>query len=425
MIVIPYDPRPLQMEIHRELKRWNVMVCHRRFGKTVLAINELVRRALLNKKKAPRYAYFAPLLRQAKDIAWDYVKEFTLPIPGVKYNEAELRCDLPNGARITLYGVDRSLDTLRGNYFDGCILDEYAQMPPRIWEVLAPALADRKGWVVVIGTPMGRNAFYDLYQMAQENDDWYAAMFKASETNVLDEEELTIQKRTLSPEQFAQEYECSWSAAVQGAYYSKYIEQARADKRITDVPVDPALPVHTFWDLGVSDATSIWMVQPAGLELRVVAYYENNNESLQHYINYLHDFRDKHNIAFGDHFAPHDIKVRELTNGKSRLETARAMGIRFRITPNIKIMDGIEAARRILPRCWFDEKRCSEGINALQNYRAEYDDKKKIYRDKPLHDWSSHASDAFRYFAVAWRDRRERNSKPVQADLSWLNDRAA
>lgn len=190
-----------------------------------------------------------------------------------------------------------------------------------------------------------------------------------------------------------------------GAYYARQIEAAREDGRITKVPIDPVLPVNSFWDLGIADSTSIWLVQRAGMELRIIGYYENSGEGLQHYINWLHDFRDTHSITYGDHWAPHDIKVRELTTGKSRKEQARKMGIVFRVVPNLPIMDGIEAARRILPRCYFDADRCADGLRALSYYRCEYDEDKRIYKDRPLHDWSSHGADAWRYMAVAWIDK--------------------
>ena len=206
----------------------------------------------------------------------------------------------------------------------------------------------------------------------------------------------------------------------EGAYYARYIENAREDNRITRIPIDPVLPVHSFWDLGISDATSIWLVQQAGTELRVIGYYENNNEGLQHYINWLHDFRQKHGITFGDHWAPHDIQVRELTTGKTRKDQARQMGINFRVTPNIPLKDGIEAARRIIPRCYFDQDRCADGLRALSYYRTEFDEVKNVFKDKPLHDWSSHGADAFRYFAVAWRDKRDQGlNRPAQMSQDW------
>ena len=206
----------------------------------------------------------------------------------------------------------------------------------------------------------------------------------------------------------------------QGAYYTKQLEVAQEDGRIARVPIDPSAPVSTFWDLGIRDATAIWLVQGIQQELHVIGYYENNNEGLQHYINWLHDFRDRNDFTYADHWAPHDIRQRELSTGVSRAETAKKMGIRFKMTPNLALMDGIEAVRRILPRCYFDKTRCADGLRALRYYRTEYDENKRVFKDKPLHDWSSHGSDAFRYFAIAWKDRRDvANYQPAVVSREW------
>ena len=191
---------------------------------------------------------------------------------------------------------------------------------------------------------------------------------------------------------------------IEGAYYVKQINQASNDGRITSIPVESTLKTYTFWDLGIADSTAIWVIQAHSKELRVIAYYENNGEGLTHYINWLHDLRDKFGITYSGHFAPHDIQVRELTSGKSRLETARALGISFRVVKNKSIMDGIEQGRNIISRCWFDAERCKDGLKALKNYRKEFDEKRNTWKDNPLHDWTSHGSDAWRMFAVAWND---------------------
>ena len=197
----------------------------------------------------------------------------------------------------------------------------------------------------------------------------------------------------------------SWADMdVDGAYYIKQMNVAEKDGRITTVPIESSLKTYTFWDLGISDATSIWIVQANGKEIRVVDYYENNGEGLKHYVNYLHDLRDKYNFTFDGHYLPHDIRVRELSTGQSREVALRKMGINCRLVPNKGVADGIEAARNIIGRCWFDADRCKEGIRSLKNYRKEFDEKKDTYKDQPLHDWSSHAADAFRYFALSWTE---------------------
>lgn len=423
-VIIPYKPRELQLSLHDNLKRWNVVVCHRRFGKTVFAINELLKQCLTCDKERPRYAYLAPTYKQAKTIAWDYLTHYSRPIPGIKINQSELRIDYPNEGRIQLFGCDNP-DALRGLYLDGCILDEYAQMPSSLFgEVIRPALSDRKGFAIFIGTPKGKNAFYELFHNAEKLDEWMTATYKASESGLIDEEELKDARDIMTEEEYEQEYECSWSAAIRGAVYGKELATAYRDKRVGFVPIEPAIEVHTFWDLGISDAMSIWFVQAVGKEIRLINYYQNNSEGMQHYINYLEEFKRTHNIRYGEHFAPHDIEVRELTSGKSRKDTAREMGINFRTVPQHKVADGLEASRKLFSRLWIDETRCSYGLECLSQYRFEYDDKKGVFRANPVHDWSSHCADAFRQIAMGWQDRlampnRNDLGQTVVANADW------
>lgn len=402
-ITIPYKPRPLQREIHKSLKRWNLLVCHRRFGKTVFAINELIKQAAKNDKKMPRYAYVAPYYKQAKQIAWDYLKDFTRPIPGIKVNESELRVDFPWGARIQLFGAD-SPDSMRGLYLDGVVLDEYADMSPRIFsEVLRPALSDREGSAIFIGSAKGGTPFYDLWERVKDEPDWFVKVYPASETGVIAEGELEDARKIMDEDEFNQEYECSWTASIKGAYYGKQLAEAQENDRIGKVPYDPRLPVHTAWDLGVGDSTAIWFYQVLGQEIRIIDFHEDSGEGLPYYAKIL----DQKGYKYGDHWAPHDIQVRELGSGKSRIETAKLLGITFRIVPNLSIDDGINAVRNTIPRCWFDAKACELGLQALRNYRKEYDDRRQEYKPRPLHDWSSHAADAFRYLAVSLKDNKK------------------
>lgn len=397
-----YVARPHQRIIHRGRKRFNVLVCHRRFGKTVLTINELIDEALRNRLDRPRYAYIAPLFKQAKAVAWDYLKAFTRPIPGAEVHESELRVTLPGDRQIRLYGADNP-DALRGLYLDGVVLDEYAQMAPRTWtEVVRPALSDRKGWAIFIGTPMGHNAFHDMYQYAaQGNEGWWAAMFKASETGIIDPLELRDAKATMGEDEYEQEYECSFEAAIKGAYFGVEMRKAEDDKRIDVLPHDPNVPVYTAWDIGVGDSTSIWFVQLVGHRIHVVDFYEASGEGLAHYVSVL----QKRGYVYAEHFGPHDLMAREWGSGRSRQEQAKELGIKFKVVPNVAIDDGINAVRTILPRCVFDRAKCQYGIEALKQYRKDWDEDHKVFRDKPLHDWTSHAADAFRYLALGVRER--------------------
>lgn len=410
-ILIPYAPREHQDLIHQRLKRFNVLVCHRRFGKTVLCINELIKGAVTCERERPRLAYLAPLYRQAKQAAWDYLKHYTSVIPGVAAHESELRVDLPNGARVQLFGADNP-DALRGIYLDGAVLDEYAQMPPKLWsEVVRPAITDRLGWAIFIGTPKGRNTFCELYENAKANPDWYAGLFKASETEIIPKSELDAALRDMGEDQYAQEFECSFQAALVGAYYGKLLNQADADGRITRVPWEPTLSVYVSWDLGVDDSTALWFAQVCKREIRLIDYYESSGYGLDHYVKVL---RDKpYTYAQNAHIWPHDMGVRELSTGKSRLEIAHSLGLRGNVVKNLPIDDGISAARMTLPRCYFDAEKCKFGLEALRQYQRDWDDEMKVFRNKPRHDWTSHAADSFRYLCIGLPDADTEGFKPI------------
>ena len=398
-IEIAYTPRPLQLELHQMLDqhRFNVLVMHRRFGKTVCAINHLLKRAIEEQKPNPRLAYVAPTYRQAKNVAWDYLKQFTSAIPGTKFHETELRCDLPNGARISLLGAENPA-SLRGIYLDMAVMDEVADMPESIFpEVIRPALSDRKGSCAFIGTPQGHNYFHELWEAAASTPGWARRMYKASETGILDEEELTAARATMTEDQFAQEFECSWVANVPGSVYGRELQEADDAGRICSVPHVKEHKVDTYWDLGMHDYTAIWFVQQVGRgEVHVIDFYQNQGEGLPHYINTLQE----RGYVYGNHYGPHDLEVRELGTGKSRREAAYSLGLNFRVVPRLPLEDGIHAARLLIPRCYFDRDNCRPGIEALRHYHRAYNERTRQFRDQPVHDWSSHAADAWRTVAV-------------------------
>ena len=394
-----YTPRLLQSDIHRNMRRWNVLVCHRRFGKTVLAVNELIDRAVRCQLPNPRYAYIAPYFVQAKTVAWDYLLRFTAAIPNVKKNESELRVDLPNGARISLYGGDNP-DRLRGLYFDTVVLDEMADMTPRLLpEIIRPALSDRRGSLIAIGTPKGRNAFYDMYENAAGDAESYRAIFRASETGIVAADELDDMRRMLSPEQYEQELECSFDAAILGAYWGKELAAAEAAGRM--VPIEAAdAPVHTAWDLGIGDSTAIWWWQAVGGEIRTLDFYESHGYGIEHYAAVC----ASKPWAKGWDWVPHDAKVRELGTGRTRVETMSKMGLKPRLVPDHKVDDGINAVRLLIPRMWFNTPDTRDGVEGLKQYRTDYDEKLRTFKNAPRHDWTSHRADAFRYLAMAYRE---------------------
>lgn len=403
IVEIPYKPRPLQRELHALVRRyrWSALVCHRRFGKTVWAVNHLQRDATESKSERPRYAYIAPTYRQGKAVAWDYIMHYAGPVPGHSVNESELRIDYPNGGQVRIYGADNP-DSLRGLYFDGVVFDEFGLQSPTIFsEVVRPALAERQGWAVFMGTPAGKNQFYDIVQVAQREAGWLYRVYRASETGVLPEDELRAARVTMTEDEYQQEFECSFEASVKGSIFGDDIAAAREQGRITRVPYDPMLKVDTSWDLGIGDSTAIWFAQavPGSGEVRLIDYYEHAGEGLQHYAQVL----QSRGYVYGTHWAPHDIAVKELTSGRSRFEAAQSLGLHFRIVPQTSIEDGIHAARMLLPRCWFDQQKTAHGLETLTHYKRDYNTRINEFIARPVHDWASHGADAFRYLALSLR----------------------
>lgn len=398
-VVIPYRPREVWKPFHTSPARWRVAVAHRRAGKTVALINECIKGALTCTLPSPRFSYIAPFLNQSKAIAWDYLKHYAGAIPGTTFNEAELRADLPNGGRVRLYGADNP-NALRGLYHDGAILDEFGDMDPAVWtEVIRPALSDRRGWAAFAGTPRGKNAFYDLRNRGLKHDpEWEAWILKASATGLLSEDDLRDARESMDESAYAREYECDFEASIEGAYFVKEFAKIEADKRICSIPIEPTIKVDTWWDLGIDDATAIWFVQDVGHERRLIDYLEVSGEGLAPIAKRL----DAKDYRFGRHILPHDAEARELGTGVSRIETLQKLGLRnLEVIPQQEVADGVNAARLMLARCWFDKDRCERGIEALKQYRREWDGKRQVWRERPLHDWASHAADAFRYGALS------------------------
>ena len=411
------------------------MVFHRRAGKTVACVNELITRALYSKKKRPRYAYIAPQLKQAKKIAWEYLKDFTEEIREKK-SESELYIILKgNGAEICIYGADNP-DSFRGQYFDGVVLDEYGDMSPSIWgKIILPTLADRQGWAVFIGTFKGKNHFYKIWRRSQgldlvegENPEyfrqrWYSCIGRASETGILSTEELLLQRMEQDEEEYQQEFECNPNAAVKGTYYSKIL--AQLEDRINNLRAnwDPEFAVSVYSDLGVSDSTALWFVQARPDGYALIDYEEESGKGLDFYYELLHNKP----YAYDKFWVPHDAKARTLQTGRATLQliiehdrdnpfrrfSRSDAGNFISVVPKLDVQDGINAVRKILPSCWFSPK-AEEGVECLRAYKRTWNEDKQIFADEPYHDWASNGSDAFRYFALM---ARERAILPAKAEV--------
>lgn len=372
------------------------MVAHRRFGKTVGCINDGVKATLKCPLNEPRFAYVAPTYSQAKDVAWGYLKRYAMCIPGTTANESELRVDFANGGRFRLYGSD-NYDRMRGIYLDGVILDEYGDQDPRAWtEVLRPALSDRKGWAAFIGTPRGQNHFGELWDKAVNDPEWFTLMLKASKTGILDEQELHSARAQMTAEQFAAEYECSFAGAIVGAYFGQELERLENDGGLDGNCHDPAHKVTTVWDVG--NTTAVWFFQEVRGQIRVIDYLEGNNEQPGWYADKLKAKRYTYDV----HVLPDDAtRAKEITtlSWQSALEQVGLQGF-YILKQQTSIDNGINTAKVLLGRTTFFREGTSHGVQALRNYRRKWDEKRKTFHDTPLHDWASHAADAFRYLAI-------------------------
>lgn len=420
VISLGYEARPAFSDFHRRKQRFGCIVAHRRAGKTVASIMDVIDAALRCDKPDGRFAYVAPYYAQAKDVVWAYAKRFAGQVPGVQINESELRIDFPNGARLRLYGAD-NYDRLRGIYLDGVIMDEFADQPPQAWrEVIRPALADRKGWAVFIGTPKGKNAFYDIYKTAVDDPEWFALKLMASQTGLLPDDELQALRAQMSENEYNRELECDFDAAVEGAYFAAGIAEARRSGRVGRVSLDPLLSTRVYCDLGgagaKADAFAMWVVQFVAREIRVVNYYEAVGQPLAEHVAWLRS----NGYEKAEIFLPHDGLTQSGPNPGSWESAFREAGFKATTLRNEGSGNSgarsvrIEAVRRLLPSCWFNEDTTEMGLFRLAEYH-ERKDKQTGVGLGPNHDKASHGADAFGLMCVAYEEPVM--SKPIRYDF--------
>lgn len=418
-IIIPYGyvPRGYQMSVFRAmdsgLKR-AVLVWHRRAGKDKTCLNLMIKKMF---ERVGAYYYYFPTYEWGKKVIWDGIDKAGVPFLNhfpqsliADKNEQDLKITLVNGSLFRIIGTDK-IHNVRGPNPVGCVFSEYPHHNPLVWDIVRPVLNENDGWAIFNFTPLGKNHAWDMYRMAQGNPNWFCELLTIKDTK--DEEEKSIiteaqieeeRRAGMAEELIQQEYYCSFEGGMQGSYYGQILGKLEAKGQIGKTPWEPGLPVHTFWDLGVGDSMAIWFIQrPRGLsEIRVIDFLLSSGEGLSWYIKQLRE----RPYVYGEHYAPFDIKVRELSTGKSRWEIAASLGIIFRVVPKLPLEDGIDAVRRLLPQCWFDMENCRRGLDALWQYHKQYDEKRREYKNSPVHDWSSDAADAFRMMAVALREPR-------------------
>jgi hypothetical protein len=414
-----YKPRYFGVDLHNRTKRWVVLVCHRRAGKTVSACVDLVLGALETELENPQFAYLAPFRDQAKKVAWSYLKELTRGYWVGKPNESELTISLRSRggtAKIFVGGADNP-DSMRGLYFDGVVLDEVGDMRPSVWySVLRPALADRRGWAIFCGTPKGKNFFWNMREEARLNPDTHILMeIKASESNILDKDELRDAQAQMSDDAYLREFECSFDAAIPGAYWARDIGKIYDAGQVQDFPIDADIHVEVVGDLGYTDSCSWWVWQTTAEGYRIIDFYETNGQAISHYVEWIKSLPYKVDRVW----LPHDAKAKSLQTGRSMIETFLQQGIRPELVPDMGLLDGIEAARQVIPKCWFQETATYSGLEHLRAYSREWDERLGVFRPNPKHDAHSHASDAFRYLSIVARKlktQKTRQFSPIIAD---------
>jgi phage terminase large subunit len=407
-----FKPRPYQLPIFDAIENKGykrvLAILPRRAGKDICAWNLIIRQAL---KRIAVYYYIFPTYSQAKKVIWHSITNESMtfldyiPKSLIKsLNGQEMKILLVNGSIIQLVGSD-NVDSLVGTNPYGVVFSEFALQDPRAYQFLRPVLVGNGGFMVFLSTPRGKNCLWDLYQIAKQNPAWFCYVRSVAETMHIPLEEIEKERAEglMSDDLIQQEYFCSFELGVEGSYYSKYLDKMRIKHQIGQVPYETGFRVHTAWDLGVRDSTTIIFFQCIGQTIRIIDCYENSKQGLEHYVNVINN----KNYVYGKHIAPHDIKVTEFGTGMTRLEKARALGINFTVASDLSVVDGIEAARSCLSKVWIDEQRCEKLLKALENYRQEYDQKRKVYKANPLHDWASHFADAFRYLAISLSKTRD------------------
>ena len=411
---LPYNPRPYMVDFHQRTQRYAYMVLHRRAGKSVASVAELVIRALYTKKKNAQFFYVAPFRHQAKAIAWQYLVDMVDGI-ATEVKVSELSVTLPTGAKIFLFGSDNP-DAMRGLYADGVILDEFADCRPNLLQaVVMPLLIDRKGWLVLLGTPKGRlNQFYEYYEIAQKSTDWFHKDMKVTDTKIIPTEETDRLRASVSESKWNQEFMNDFSAELLGTYYSTIINNLEARGQINQtVTHDPSMHTHVAFDIGRGDSTVAWFWQQRPDGLAIIDCYANNGEPAQHYIDHLKALP----YDLGNVWLPHDARALTFATDKSALEQFLAAfdksSTSVHITPKLSVEDGIEATRQTLPLCHFNGKTCWTGVEALRVYRKKWDELHQCYSDKPLHDFASDFADSFRYLSIVANVKKPRPNDPL------------
>jgi len=422
-VEIPYVPRRCFRPYHNRRQRFALTVAHRRAGKTVAEVNEGIKRVMTvdmppGRVAAPQVAFISPTFGQSKRNAWPYAKHYTQAMPGIKVMEGDLTLVMPNGGRYIFAGSDNH-DSLRGLHLDHVSLDEFGSHDPRVWgEVIRPALSDYQGSATFIGSAKGRNHFFDLLEEHREDPNWLITILKASETGILSQEELADARKTLTEDQYQQEFECNFDAAVTGTFYGREISLAYEEKRIGRVLHDRNADTYCAWDLGKGAGMAIWVYQRIAAEWHFVSYYEgaNPDHGLEEAVSWVKNLPFK----VDEHFLPHDAAATELqSNNTTRKEFLENRGLTCTVLKKRPIEDGINAVKLHFNMFFFDEQKCRRGLDCLKMYRSQEDVRNSTFSLRPMHDWTSHGSDSLRYAIMAMPENGRNSSwnTPIRRNL--------
>jgi len=414
-----FEPRHYQTELMRAVlidgKKRAVQVIHRRAGKDKASLNLAI---ALSQIRVGTTLYLLPEQIQARKAIWNGIDS-----DGMRYldhipkeliegtpHSSDMRINFKNGSIFQLGGADQYNKWLSTNPVN-IIFDEYSVMNPLAWHYLSPILRENSGIAIFNYTPRGRNHGYKLYQVNKDNAEWYCSYLTVEDTKrndgtyVISPEMVEEERKAGIPEeQIQQEYYCSWDAATPGAYFTTEMKRMATEERLCEFPINRDHVVNTYWDIGVSDSTAIWLVQTINKIPKAIGYYEFQGQALAHYINWLHQFREQYGIVFGKHYAPHDVVKRDFNTGKSTIDFARDLGFIFEVVPRVKhLQDGIESLRSLLNIIYINSETCEQGVECLRSYHREYNERLQNYSKEPCHDWSSHGVDALRMLAQSWR----------------------
>lgn len=410
-----FKPRCYQSPILKALDsgfKRVLAILPRRAGKDITALNYVIRQMW---EHPGVYYYIFPTYSQAKKVIWDsmtndgkrildYFPEDLVTQKNSQEMKIRMTSKTGDESLFQLVGSD-NYDSLMGTNPCGVVFSEYALQDPRAYQYIRPILTANQGWALFISTPRGKNHLWSLAQLAQSSPDWFYIKLSVEETNHIPLSEIEKERADglMSEDMIQQEYYTSFDMGIDGSFYAKYIDKMKREQKIGYVEWENGFQVHTAWDIGVRDSTTIIFFQTIGQSVRIIDCYENNSEGIEHYVGVV----TSKPYLYGKHIAPHDIRVREWGSGITRVEKARQLGIKFTLADDYSVQDGIEACRTLFSKLWIDDKKCAPLIKALENYRKEYDVKRDIYHARPLHDWSSHFADCFRYLAVSLPKTRD------------------